>query len=211
MQPFAGDSFDLVTSQFGFEYSDIKKTLVELRRILRPTGRFVAISHHIDSVLIQAAKVELDIYALAIDELDILGTANLFFEAIGELTGDPQQAQEAAKQAGPQAQELNEKMDRFRRAYPNHECAVFIVTTVSFIAHNAAKATVEERRTAMNQAASDFQFARDRLKDMVTAALSEEQVDELAINAKETGFPSAHCLKIYGDDEGLAGWQIHLR
>jgi hypothetical protein len=102
-------------------------------------------------------------------------------------------------------------MDRFRQAYPDHECAVFIVTTVGFIARSAAQTTAEERRSALNQAASDFRFARARLEDMVTAALSEEQIEMFASNAREAGFPSTHCLKIYGDDAGLAGWQIHLR
>ena len=46
---------------------------------------------------------------------------------------------------------------------------------------------------------------------MVEAALDQEQVEQLTIKAYEAGFESVHCLKLYTEDNGLAGWQIHLR
>jgi len=210
-QPFDDDSFDLVTSQFGFEYSDIRKTLSEVRRLLRPDGRFVAIAHHRDSVLIQAAKVELDIYALAMDELGLLDAAGRYFDALGEINGNPGQLKDTLKKTKPLSLELNGKMDRFRKAYPSHECSLFIAGTISFIARSVKQTTADERRAAVKQAMSDFQLARARLDDMVAAALSDEQIEMFAIDAREAGFPSTHCLNLYGDDEGLAGWQIHLR
>jgi SAM-dependent methyltransferase len=204
MQPFAADSFDLVTSQFGFEYSDIRKTLAEVRRILRSNARFVAISHHADSTLIKAAKIELDIYALAMDELDILGTASRYFDVLGAVNTSSSPTESLAS-------DVNDKMNTFRTAYPQHECSLFILGTISFIARSVKQTTADERRIAINRAKSDFEFARARLDDMIRAAMDDEKIEVFSIAAKETGFKSTHCLKIYGEDEGLAGWQIHLK
>ena len=203
-QPFAADSFDLVTSQFGFEYSDIRKTLVEVRRILRPNARFVAISHHTDSTLIKAAKVELDIYTLALDELDLIGTASRYFDLLGD-------AKASSKSTESFSSDVNDKMNKLRTAYPQHECSRFIFGAISFIARSVKQTTADERRVAIDRANSDFKFARARLDDMIGAALDEEKINVFSIAAKEAGFKSTHCLKIFGENEGLAGWQIHLK
>ena len=43
---FADQSFDAVYSQFGFEYGDSEQTLQQIRRVLKPGGRFTALIHH---------------------------------------------------------------------------------------------------------------------------------------------------------------------
>ena len=210
-QPFEDDAFDMVTSQFGFEYSDIDKTLVEVRRVLTPGGRFVAISHHAESMLIEAAAVELDIYRFGMDELDLIGTSKRYFEALGELTGARTQLKRAMRNAAPQSAELNEKMNRFRKRYPEDEQARFFVGTISYIAKTARSTGFEERLKAHDAIRSDFEMHRARLRDMVEAALDQEDIDSLSLTAKDAGFQSVHCLKLFAEDNGLAGWQIHLR
>jgi len=210
-QPFGDNSLDFVTSQFGFEYSDVQKTLHELRRILRPDGRFVAIAHHSDSVPIKAAKEELEIYALAIDELDLLGTAARYFEAVGAVSGDSEDIKKELEKHEPLATELSAGINKLRDAWPKHACSQFIVGAISFIARSARQTTAAARRAAIERATLDFKFARARLDDMIEAALSDEQIEGFKIDAREAGFESVHCLKLYDEDEGLVGWQIHLR
>lgn len=47
----SSESFDFLCSQFGFEYSDINKATLEILRLLKPGGRFVALCHHKESSL----------------------------------------------------------------------------------------------------------------------------------------------------------------
>jgi hypothetical protein len=115
------------------------------------------------------------------------------------------------KQTQSLASEVNDKMNRFRSAYPQHECSKFIVGTISFIARSLKQTTADECRVAIERATSDFVFARARLDDMLEAALDDDDIEKFSIDAKTSGFASAHCLKIYNNDEGLAGWQIHLK
>lgn len=201
IQPFDDDSFDMVTSQFGFEYSDVKKTLREVRRVLVPGGRFVAISHHADSLLIEAARLELDIYRLALDEFDLVGGTRRYFEA----------REESAEKAKEISEEVSAKVNDLLARYGEHECAKFIVGIIRVVAQTAQQTTLEERRDALQKAEADLAFARARLDDMVEAALDGDQAELLAVTAREAGFESVHCLKLYVEDGGLAGWQIHLR
>ncbi len=210
-QPFANDFFDIVTSQFGFEYSDIDKTLPEVRRVLAPGGRFVAISHHASSVLIEAAEVELEIYRVALDELDLLGTSKRYFEALGELSGDPKQLKNATKHAQPLSEQINSDMNEFRDKYGDHDCAKSIVDAISFVARSSTQTTLPDRLEALDTAESDFRMARARLNDMAAAAMDSARIEMFRLEALAAGFQSVHCLKIFGDDNGLAGWQIHLR
>jgi ubiquinone/menaquinone biosynthesis C-methylase UbiE len=51
--PFADDSFDAATSQFGFEYSDVAESAREIARILAPKGRLGLIIHRGDGPILE--------------------------------------------------------------------------------------------------------------------------------------------------------------
>lgn len=209
-QPFEDHSFDLVTSQFGFEYSDIDATLREVRRVLKKDGRFVAISHHADSKLIVAARLERDIYEMAMDDLDLIGHSRRYFEELGELPDDHAGIAALHRKFRPHAEKVNALVHQFQSRYGDNECAQFIVGTLGFIASTAKNTTQAERLEALDKARSDFEHHRARLADMVEAALDSDDAERLTALARSIGFTSAHCLKIYDGDSGLAGWQIHL-
>lgn len=50
--PFGDGQFQLVTSQFGFEYGDVAQAAKELRRVLAQGERFHFIVHHRDSAIV---------------------------------------------------------------------------------------------------------------------------------------------------------------
>ncbi|MEE4329827.1 MAG: methyltransferase domain-containing protein [Wenzhouxiangella sp.] len=50
--PFDDGYFDLLTSQFGLEYSDLNSAAPELARVLAPGGRLAAVCHGADSEMI---------------------------------------------------------------------------------------------------------------------------------------------------------------
>lgn len=56
--PFPDAGFDLVTSQFGFEYARRDAALAEVLRVLAPGGRIAFVMHHADSVLVRVAREE---------------------------------------------------------------------------------------------------------------------------------------------------------
>lgn len=56
--PFADATFDLVTSQFGFEYARRDAALGEVLRVLASGGRIAFVMHHADSVLVRVGREE---------------------------------------------------------------------------------------------------------------------------------------------------------
>ncbi len=199
-----------MTSQFGFEYSDTTSTLREVKRLLRPGGRFVAISHHTASILIQSAARELEVYEVALTELQLFAGLRDYFAALGDLSRPAEDIAQAMQQANPLSTAINGAINELRRRFPEEECAKEIVDAISYLAAGAKSATESERRAAVVAAAADFTFAQARLQDMVAAALDEESIELLTVVAREIGFSSVHALKLYGDDQALAGWQIHM-
>lgn len=210
-QPFEDGSFDFACSQFGFEYGDREAALAEMRRVLVPGGWFVAISHHADSALIKAAREELDIYGVALDELNLFDRVRDLFDALGNPGDSKARLATALGKARPLSEAVNSAMDDFRRRYPDQECAADIVAAIGELARGAGQATRSHRLSAVSAAMDDFRLARARLQDMVGAALDAHQVEALRVTAEWAGFSSAFCLDLYSEDRELAGWQIHAR
>ena len=208
-QPFDDDQFDLVTSQFGFEYSDIKRSLAEVRRLLKADGRFVAISHHLDSDLIKAAIGEIEIYKRAMDDLDLFGGLRSYTAAMGELSGEQRAIAEKINRATPLAVELMTKVKAFQKQFADAELCRELIEAISSMA-KPQHASCANRLAFVEAAETNFSLARARLQDMASAAISQTDIELLSVMAKEAGFSPVHCLKLYGDDQGLAGWQIHL-
>jgi ubiquinone/menaquinone biosynthesis C-methylase UbiE len=50
--PFESNSVDLYISQFGFEYSNVEKSLDEATRVLKDDGQFVIVCHHNRSMIL---------------------------------------------------------------------------------------------------------------------------------------------------------------
>lgn len=58
--PFPSGSFQLVVSQWGFEYSDLDRAVPELLRVLAPAGRVQLLVHHKDAAPVRLAADEVD-------------------------------------------------------------------------------------------------------------------------------------------------------
>lgn len=58
---FKDQEFDAVISQFGFEYADPSAAILEINRILKPNGNFIALIHHESSFITDDCKVGINI------------------------------------------------------------------------------------------------------------------------------------------------------
>ena len=60
--PFADASADHVISMFGFEYSDMRHSLKEALRCLKPAGECVFVMHHPDAVISEQSRITCTTY-----------------------------------------------------------------------------------------------------------------------------------------------------
>lgn len=58
--PFPDSSFDLIISQYGIEYSDLRRSIPEAARVLRPAGRMVFVMHDRNSEVVKLTTAHLD-------------------------------------------------------------------------------------------------------------------------------------------------------
>jgi hypothetical protein len=57
--PFADAMFDIIVGQYALEYTDVERTMPELRRVGRPTAAVRFVMHAVDGVVVQEAKRQL--------------------------------------------------------------------------------------------------------------------------------------------------------
>ncbi|GAA4643167.1 hypothetical protein GCM10023115_11270 [Pontixanthobacter gangjinensis] len=83
--PFSDEKFDAVTSQFGFEYGDLKQAAAEVARVLKPDGLVGLITHRIDGPILAHNLARREQIGWAINEQDLIEVAkgNLKLRATG--------------------------------------------------------------------------------------------------------------------------------
>lgn len=105
--PFADGSFDLVTSQFGFEYGETVPAAREIGRVLKPGGAAALMVHRGDGPILAHNLRRRDALRWALDERDIIGVARqaLMLGAAGQLIAGRLGviAEEGARQFGNQS------------------------------------------------------------------------------------------------------------
>lgn len=70
--PFDDSVFELVISQFGFEYADIGESVIEIARVLKPSGRAVFLCHHPESFITISCRETLNIINLILKKNSIV-------------------------------------------------------------------------------------------------------------------------------------------
>ena len=73
--PFDDGRFDLVISQYGLEYSDLGRSLPEVRRVLAPGGRVAFVMHHAAGRPVQLAAIEIEHIAWLLSAGGLLDTS----------------------------------------------------------------------------------------------------------------------------------------
>jgi SAM-dependent methyltransferase len=80
--PLADASADAVTSQYGVEYSDLKKSVPEAVRVLAPGGRLRFAVHAAEGALAADTKAAIADADFLLDELDLTGRAARCLDAV---------------------------------------------------------------------------------------------------------------------------------
>lgn len=95
--PFERGGFDLVVSQYGFEYGDRQKSAAELARVLAPGGRGQLVLHHKASVLSSDYDARAAVFRAALREVDPVRCGRKVFEMHGKSPPPPGLAEAEAR------------------------------------------------------------------------------------------------------------------
>jgi len=100
---FRDHAFDAITSQFGFEYGDIKASAAEAARVLRPGGRLALLTHRKDGPILahNLARREAILWAIEKRDLPTIAKNSLRLRQLG-LAPMPEAVQAAPAQGAAQ-------------------------------------------------------------------------------------------------------------
>ncbi|MCK7596058.1 class I SAM-dependent methyltransferase [Microbulbifer sp. CAU 1566] len=196
---FPDNKFDLITSQFGIEYSNWAQSLPEVFRVLKPGCGSHFVCHSLSSALIIATKQDLSVYKSALEEQKVFDHAALF----------AQQFQMEGEKKSTAARALNDSINELRSRHPDQELSQIIVSDLSQQLRQLKTTPPEIVKESIKARERSFIAAQARQKDMLNAALDESDVTYILQLAKKIGFESC-TAEDFSQDGNLIGVYISL-
>ncbi|WP_334078795.1 class I SAM-dependent methyltransferase [Microbulbifer sp. M83] len=197
---FADASFDLVTSQYGIEYSDWQYSLPEVYRVLKPGMSAHFVCHTTDSSLLENSRREIGIYKSALQQYQIFDAAMEFCKNFSH---------SAPKQAADRSQELNRVINGFREVHGGDELGSILIADISNHLKQLKTAPAQKITDELEGRKSEYDSALRRLMDMESAALAETDFDIIKDLAYKAGFSSFEEQQIFQQGKKL-GTHLHL-
>lgn len=189
--PFDDASFDLITSQYGLEYSDLDRATAELRRVLKPAGAVRLVLHHADAVAARLARTELELMAWLKQPSGLLEVAQGMFEPLSR-------AGTAAGRASLQHDRHANQLRRLFNSLQDERHSLAATSACPDVLHEASDAIGQSFSLAQNsgldvththwteyrQELDDSQF---RLQELVACALQPSALFALAARLEALG------------------------
>jgi ubiquinone/menaquinone biosynthesis C-methylase UbiE len=203
---FNDGQFNLVVSQFGFEYAQPEPALAHIYRVLQPGGAFVALIHHHNSFITQDCQAGLVALRVFLNATGLLDGAKDFADYCQNL-------QQQRQLSEPQLQRLKQLssalLSRFRERQQLLTGAeqewfnLLARDVVPVIAQWQTLSTdaIERLRQSMTE-------SQQRLSDQVAAAWSERHV-ELCQSLCRQNWQQIAVTSL-DTTEGTLCWALHL-
>lgn len=209
--PFPDDSFALAVSQYGVEYTDLRRSLAELRRVLRPQARVAFLIHHPDSLPVARAKEEIPQLASLLASGGFLDRSEAMLPHLTRLL---EHGGLAGVQADPAAEAVREAYDyslaqltqsAMRATTPDALLDARAMVGECFAQLPTVGASVV-RRTLENYRKSlvDSHF---RLTELIACAMSEEALRQCLDFLSPDGLNELAILKLRARGH-LIGWGV---
>jgi ubiquinone/menaquinone biosynthesis C-methylase UbiE len=203
--PFQDASFDIVSSQFGIEYSNLSISIPEVSRVLKTHGSFLALIHFSESPLVKQAIKELVVYQQALDKTDLFDVNTQYFS----LMQTPKNINSLVIKQ--QAKKLNQTMNSFIERYRTEQPAQEIFNAIVQLTKKHAKSSLKKKLSAFEACRQNYSLARQRLTDMADASLNSDDVTELKTKATATGFTSVNIEPFFSDNGQQMAWKCILK
>lgn len=182
--PFADASFDYAISQYGLEYSDLVRSLPELRRVLRPGARVALVLHHRESLPVAIGSSEVAHIDWLQSAGQVLDVARLLIPILARLATP---AGLAAVQRDPAAAEVRQHHNQAMRALQErigsaHAPDVLAETQQALgeLLQRTAKLGQRESLHRLDMIVRGLQESRLRQSELVQHALDRSGVDAIA-------------------------------
>ncbi len=196
--PFKQETFDIVTSSFGIEYSDLTKTIGEISKVLKKGGYLCAVIHTYDSEIVKNSNNQMQ------QGFEILNESPFFelFKKIYQVKNKSSVFQKSAEQ------KLLKCLDEIKTKIL-HDENLSVYRLILKAAHdifvfgqtNKATLCVEYINKMQKALMHNYQ----RMKNLSEIVLSSQDIDNLMSHLKSNGFIINFDKKIVNDKNKVLG------
>jgi SAM-dependent methyltransferase len=187
--PFPDESFDLVTSQFGFEYGDTRCIAGEVRRVLRKGGAFAFILHHSGGAIVTHNRRRSEALRWAAMESELLDKAAAL-------------ANSRKLVPLPTPQLFRDAPIEARRRFPEQnvaeEFATAVLQSLEMGLRHPPGETLKVLATLRGKAESEIA----RIEALRVAARDDRQISRLADELVEAGLDAEAPATLHEQEDG---------
>ncbi len=190
--------YDLVTSNFGIEYSDINRSIIEVKRVLKLGGKFNFICHHIDSLIISESKCELNLLNKIFEKSQVLDSLE---SLILELKFKKDENRENHSELW--RNRLNEGLAILANQFPSNFYGCDFLSFLKFVLNPKIKNKQEEFLLFKKELLG----YKVRLEKMIHAALTKHSTSEFFKLSSKLGFDDIRIEELT-DKNGIIAFRL---
>ena len=208
--PFADARFDAVFSQYGVEYSDLRRSLPEAVRVLAPDGALRFIVHAAEGAVAADARKVIAEADLLLGEIDLPGRASRCFEAVLAVERGPDGDKGEADRCFAAFQAA---LERAARQIPAATDKTMFRNSGAVLLDTFKRRGAFDRdqlRAKCEEIRAEIACHRGRLAALVEAALDEAGAAALAKQLRGAGASASRAIRLEHGG-GLIGHVVEAR
>lgn len=194
--PFPDGGFDLVTSQFGYEYGDRAAITREVARVLAPGGRYAFIVHHAGGPIVAHNQARRTGLGWAVDDSGLLAQAKALARA-------------RALAPLPTPQRFHDAPAEARRLYPAQNVAEEFTTAILQTLELGRSHPPAAQQDALAQLEAKGRHEMARIDALSAAACGPDDIEAIQQHLTAAGLAPAPATLLH--EEGVTlpfGWLL---
>jgi SAM-dependent methyltransferase len=202
--PFEPASFAAVSGQYALEYTDIRQSLAQVLRVLKPGSQAQFLMHHANSIVVERARASLRHADAVLIDTKVHRKLRRYLDA-------EQRSPVAARSAWDELAAAMATLrvcgldDADRRVI---DVTLDAVPKLLDLRRRLSRAALDRE---IDSVENDLRDSVRRLGDLIAAAISEAAMDECARQARSLGFVDVTYRTLNHAQHALVGWQTNLR
>lgn len=206
-----GHQFDLITSQFGIEYSNTEAALQALKPLLKPTGEILIIAHHHDSIICKSSREELKQYKSILDQQSVFKKLISFIKSMGELKNRYDiEGLKSNQKANSQRESFNRLIAKLTKLHPDGAVLADFLYQINPLFKQKMLAPLAEKLEYIKSVQNSFQQGRQRLLDLLSATMDHKMLQKFISQADKKGFKCIHSSALTDASDQILAWQLNF-
>ncbi len=197
--PFETESYNMVTSQFAIEYTDLTKSVAEIARVLKFNGTFQLVCHHEQSSIVKPNNGILAAAEKIMTHDGPYKTCMVLIELLSNNTADAHHEREVTRN------NLNGQLAELSNI---DDASLYATNFPQFLKNIFSKRSVVEKKRIVEQFGNEMAGLILRLNDLKKASLNETQKNELLELCKKNGLQITACNTLTQKDGTILAHQI---